>query len=210
MAVICPTILAGNAHTYRTQLERIEGFAKRIQVDLTDGIFAPTTTINPVQAYWPPAVDVDIHLMYQEPAEQIEQLIHMGPNMIILHAEAEGNLLEMFTEIAANGIETGVALLKDTTAEDAVQYIELVDHVLIFSGSLGQFGGSVDESLFSKVRQVKEINPAVEVGWDGGANAENALSLIRAGIDVINVGGYIQKAEDPQAAYDIITAKIHQ
>lgn len=210
MAIICPTILASNAHTYRTQLERVEGFAKRIQIDLTDGIFAPTTTINPVQAYWPPTVDVDIHLMYQEPAEQIEQLIHMGPNMIILHAEADGNLLEMFTEIAASGIKTGVALLKDTTAENAAQYIETVDHVLIFSGSLGEFGGSVDESLFSKVLRAKEMNSGVEIGWDGGASADNALSLVRAGVDVINVGGYIQRAEDPEAAYAIITDKIHQ
>lgn len=210
MAVICPTILANNAHTFRTQLERIEGFAKRIQIDLTDGIFAPTTTINPVQAYWPPAVDVDIHLMYQEPAEQIEQLIHMGPNMIILHAESQGNLLEMFTEIAANGIETGVALLKDTSAEDAADYIQVVDHVLIFSGDLGKFGGNVDEKLFKKILDVKNINSSVEIGWDGGINAENAKELTRAGVDVLNVGGYIQKSDDPEEAYAIITDKIHQ
>ncbi len=210
MSVICPTILADNAHTYRTQLERIEEFAKRIQIDLTDGEFAPTNTINPVQAYWPAGMDVDIHLMYKTPSQQLEQLIHMGPNMIILHAEAEGELLEMFNDIGAAGIETGVALLKETRVEDAKQLIEAVDHVLIFSGDLGKFGGKVDESLFTKIRDVKEINPSVEIGWDGGVNADNAEMLMRAGVDVLNVGGFIQKSDNPQAAYAILERKIHQ
>ncbi len=210
MAVICPTILAENAHTYRTQLERIENFAKRIQIDLTDGDFAPVNTINPVQAYWPVALDVDIHLMYSKPAQQLEQLIHMGPNMIILHAESDGELLEMFNDIGAAGIETGVALLRDTQAKEASQLIEAVNHVLIFSGNLGEFGGKADPTLYQKIRDVKEINPSVEIGWDGGANDQNVVELMQAGVDVINVGGFIQKADNPEAAYAILERKIHQ
>lgn len=210
MSVICPTVTALNAHTYRTQLENIEGFAKRIHLDFMDGIFTPTLSIHPVQAYWPPATQIDMHVMYQKPQEQIDQLVHMGPDMVILHAEADGDLLEMFTDLGAAGIETGVALLQKTSADEATQLIEAVDHVLIFSGDLGKFGGKVDESLFSKIQQVKEINPSVEIGWDGGINAENVEMLARAGVDVLNVGGAIQKADNPQVAYGILEGKIHQ
>ncbi len=210
MSIICPTILADNAHIYRTQLGRIEEFARRIQIDLTDGIFAPTNTINPTQAYWPATIDIDIHLMYKNPAPQLDQLIRMEPNMIILHAEAEGELLEMFNDIGAAGIKTGVALLQETSASEASQLIEVANHVLIFSGSLGKFGGKVDQKLFAKIRDVKEINPSVEIGWDGGVNADNAQTLARAGVDVLNVGGFIQKADNPQAAYAILEGKIHQ
>ena len=210
MSVICPTVTALEAHTYRTQLERIEGFAKRMHLDFMDGIFAPTRSVLPAQAYWPPAVQIDMHVMYKRPGEQIDQLIHMGPDLVILHAEAEGELLEMFTDLAAAGINTGVAFLQDTSAQDAQLLIENVDHVLIFSGDLGKFGGKVDEALFAKIREVKEINPSVEIGWDGGVNAENVELLTRAGVDVLNVGGAIQKAANPQAAYGILENKIHQ
>lgn len=210
MATICPTILADNPHAYREQLERIEGFAKRIQIDLTDGEFAPTHTINPVQAYWSDGVTIDMHIMYKEPAEHIEKLIDMKPSMIILHAEAEGELLDMFSEISATGIKSGLALLKETTSESAEQLIREVDHVLIFSGDLGKFGGEADLGLFEKIKQVKEINSGVEIGWDGGVNDKNALDLVRAGVDVLNVGGFIQKAENPQDAYDILNSIIHQ
>jgi len=210
MATICPTILADNPHTYREQLERIESFAGRIQIDLTDGKFAPTHTINPVQAYWKDGIDIDMHIMYGEPEQHIEQIINTKPSMIILHAEAKGELLEMFNEIGASGIKTGVALLKETSAKSAELLIRAVDHVLIFSGSLGKFGGEADYGLFEKIRQVKDINPSVEIGWDGGVNDENASDLMHAGVDVLNVGGFIQKADNPKNAYDILNGIIHQ
>ena len=210
MATICPTILADNPHTYREQLERIEGFAKRIQIDLTDGEFAPTHTISPVQAYWSDGVTIDMHIMFKEPAEHIEQLIDTKPSMIILHAEAKGELLDMFNEIGAAGIKSGLALLKETAAESAEQLIREVDHVLIFSGDLGKFGGEADLGLFEKIKRVKEMNGGAEIGWDGGVNDKNVLDLARAGVDVLNVGGFIQKAENPQDAYDILNSIIHQ
>lgn len=210
MPTICPTILADNPHTYREQLERIESFAKRIHLDFTDGKFAPTHTISPVQAYWSDDTFIDMHVMFGRPAGHIEKLIDMKPSLIILHAEAEGELLDMFNEISAAGIKTGVALLKDTSARDAELLLRNVDYVMIFSGDLGKFGGKTDYSLFNKIKDVKEINPNLEIGWDGGINDENAADLVRAGVDVLNVGGFIQKADNPQSAYDILNGIIHQ
>lgn len=210
MSIICPTILADNLHTYREQLERIENFAKRIQIDLTDGEFAPTHTISPVQTYWKEGTTIDMHIMFGDPADHIEKIIDMKPSMIILHAEAKGELLDIFNEIGAAGIKTGVALLKETTAEEAKLLILAVDHVLIFSGDLGKFGGKADYGLFEKIRAVKDINPEVEIGWDGGVNDTNALDLARAGVDVLNVGGFIQKSDNPDEAYGILNKIIHQ
>ena len=173
MPIICPTILADNPHTYREQLGRIEKFAKRIQIDLTDGEFAPTNTISPVQAYWEDGITIDMHIMFGEPENHVEQIIDMKPSMVILHAEAKGELLDLFAQIKLSGIKTGVALLKETLTKDAEQLIREVDHVLIFSGDLGKFGGKADFGLFKKIRNVKTINPDVEIGWDGGVNDEN-------------------------------------
>jgi len=151
-----------------------------------------------------------MHIMFGEPAEHIEKLIDMKPSMIILHAEAEGELLDMFNEIGAAGIKAGLALLKDTSAAEAEQLIRVVDYVMIFSGDLGKFGGKADYDLFDKIREVKEINSEVEIGWDGGINDKNAGDLVHAGVDVLNVGGFIQKADNPQDAYDILNGIIHQ
>ena len=66
---------------------------------------------------------------------------------------------------------------------------------------LGFHGGEADLSLLDKVREVRQLYPEVEIGWDGGINDSNAAQLIVAGVDVLNVGGYVHKAPSPNDAY---------
>lgn len=206
--IICPTVLASNPHTYREQVERIESFASRVQIDLMDGEFAPSKSITPVQVWWPEGWQADIHLMFQRPLEHLETLISHHPHMVIIHAEAEGDLTGMMKHLQKLGIKAGVALLKETSVDKAKKLIEIADHVLLFSGDLGHFGGTADMSVLDKVPEVKGINPKAEIGWDGGANADNVVTLMVGGVNVINVGGAIQKAHNPKAAYDTLVDKI--
>src|SRR5690606_36219400 len=98
----------------------------------------------------------------------------------------------------------GVALLKDTPASAIEPYIDQIEHVLVFSGDLGYYGGKADLALLSKVTELKKMKPSLEIGWDGGINDHNASELVKGGVDVLNVGGFIQKATDPEDAYAIL------
>jgi ribulose-phosphate 3-epimerase len=104
-------------------------------------------------------------------------------------------------ELHKHDIKTGLALLQDTPVEWAEQIMHSFDHVLIFSGHLGYHGGAADLKLLEKVHQIREHHPEVEIGWDGGINVDNAKQLLEAGVDVLNVGGFIQKSSDPESAY---------
>ncbi|HEX6462311.1 MAG TPA: hypothetical protein VFZ58_03485 [Candidatus Saccharimonadales bacterium] len=208
MSIICPSLLAGDPHEYREQVERIAPFAKRVQVDLMDGVFAPTRSITPIQAWWPEGALGDIHLMFEDPVSQIETLVSLKPNLIIIHAEAAGDLLGMVEHLQKLGLKTGVALLKETTPQDAHALIRLVDHVLLFSGDLGRFGGKADLGVLEKIPEIKAMNPTVEIGWDGGANQGNVEQIAAAGVDVINVGGAIHNAHDSASAYAKLVAAI--
>jgi ribulose-phosphate 3-epimerase len=204
-SLICPTLLASDPQTYHDQVDRIAPLgASRVQVDLMDGVLAEPRSINPIQAWWPEGVAADIHLMFEDPVSQIETLISLRPNMIIIHAEAAGDLFGMIEHLQKFNFKTGVALLKDTAPQVAHALIPLVDHVLLFSGDLGKFGGSADMKVLEKIPEIKAMNPNVEIGWDGGANMENVKQLADGGVDVINVGGAIHKVEDPLAAYNAL------
>jgi len=207
MAVICPTVTASDAHEYRAQIERVSVFAKRIHIDLMDGELAPSRSINPVQVYWPPDVTTDIHLMYKRPLEHIETLVSLHPHMVIIHAEAEGDLGGMVEHLHKFGIKVGLALLPDTSVESVGQLLTMVDHVLVFDGHLGYQGGTADLSQLHKVAEIRAINPSVEISVDGGVSVENAKQIVEAGVDVLDVGGAIQHAEDPIVAYnDLVKA----
>ncbi|MGH7196586.1 MAG: hypothetical protein ACREGJ_02345 [Candidatus Saccharimonadales bacterium] len=204
-AIICPTVLAENPHAYREQMARIAPFAKRVQIDLADGEFAPVRTVNPVQVYWPEEILADLHLMLKKPAEHTETIISLQPHLVIVHAEAEGDLLGMMRQLRAVNIKCGVALLKESNPNDFRDIIGEVDHVLIFSGDLGHFGGQADMEMLRKIGPIRSINANVEIGWDGGVSGENAAQLALGGVEVLNVGGYIQRAEDPAEAYKRLT-----
>lgn len=200
MPIICPTVTAANPHNYREQMARIEPFAPRVHIDFGDGEFAEKM-VGIAQAYWPDHMTADFHVMYKHPYQHMETIVSLKPNMVIVHAEAEDDMLAMVLELQAVGIKAGLALLKDTNPEDHVDIISHADHVLLFGGDLGHQGGVADLTVLKKVADVRAINPTIELGWDGGITSENAPLLVEAGIEVLNVGGFIQHADDPKEAY---------
>jgi len=203
MPVICPTVTASNPHSYREQMARIEPFAPRVHIDFGDGDFAEKM-VSIAQAYWPDGMIADFHVMYKHPYAHMETLVSLKPNMVVIHAEAEDDILAMVLELEAAGIKAGVALLKDTKPADHADIIAHADHVLLFAGDLGHQGGVADMSVLNKIADVRAINPTIELGWDGGISAENAPLLVEGGIEVLNVGGFIQHADDPKEAYETL------
>ncbi len=205
-SVIAPAILAENAQQYREQVDRITGFAERVHIDLTDGEFAPTVTIGIPELWAPEGWTIDIHAMVNKLDEYVPKLIMLRPHLIIIHAEAEGDVLGALKEIKRSGIMAGLALLRPTVPQTVEELIKEAEHVLIFSGELGKFGGTASLMQLEKIRLVKMINPNVEIGWDGGVMVDNAYSLVQGGVNILNVGGTIQKATDPPAMF----AKLQQ
>lgn len=204
MPVICPTVLASNEQDYRAQIERVANFGHRVQIDLSDGKFAPSETLSIEQIWWPAGVKADIHLMYKNPIEVFNEVLRKEPNMIIIHSEASGDFEQSFKLCRDKGVKLGVALLPSTDPAVLNKVFDKIDHILIFSGDLGSFGGRADLSLLDKVGYIKEKAPDIEIGWDGGINDRNVSELVFGGIDVLNVGGYIQKSENPEKAYNTL------
>lgn len=208
MAVICPTVTAFDAHDYRQQVERVADFAERIHLDLMDGVFTKTKSPKLDQVWWPHGIRADLHLMYQRPDLYLEQIIHLEPQLVIIHAEAEGNFGSFADRLHQADIRVGVALLESTEAELIRPALNNIDHVLIFSGSLGRFGGEAHLKLLGKILKLKQWKPSIEIGWDGGVNDKNARQLMKGQVDVLNVGGFIQRSSDPAAAYAKLVAEI--
>ena len=210
MSVIVPTILAETADDYKVQVERIQPFAERVHIDLTDGEFAPRFTVGHDQLWWPENWQVDIHAMVARPAEYAQALVNLKPNMIIFHAESQGDVASLLQQIKQLGMKAGVSLQRSTVPETVAPLIEIADHVMIFSGELGQFGGKASLMQLEKIRLIKRIKADVEIGWDGGVSPENAYNLTQGGVDVLNTGGAIQKAADPTAAYNDLVKEINK
>ncbi len=205
---IVPSILTDNKQDFRTQVETINAFTRRAQFDVTDGVFAPTQTLDITNIWWPRNWEADLHLMAARPSDHITTILKLSPSLCIFHAEASEDLLPLFQELKDAGIKTGVALLPSTFPGTVKHYIDAADHVLIFAGQLGVQGGGIDLMQMEKIALVRAMKPEVEIGWDGGANITNVRALAHADLDVINVGSAIAKAENPATAFQELVAEI--
>lgn len=209
-AEIAPAITVETVDDYKAAVDRIHTFANRVHVDLSDGEFAPSFLIPTGQLWWPPEWRVDIHAMVAYPSQHVLALMNLKPNLIIFHAESKEDILPVINQIKQAGISAGVALLKTTVPDTIKEIIAAVDHVMIFSGDLGHYGGTASMMQLEKIRLIKKINPKVEIGWDGGVTIENAYTLTQGGVNVLNTGGAIAKAEDPAATYEAMVKEINK
>lgn len=205
---IVPAILTNNKLDYRSQIERINLYSRRVQIDVTDGEFAKNETLDITNIWWPKGWTADLHLMVERPSEHIDTVLKLTPSLCILHAEAKEELLPIFETLKARGIRTGLALLPSTYPGNVEEYIKAVDHVLIFAGKIGEQGNAADMMQTEKIPLIRNMKPELEIGWDGGANISNIRALAHADLDVINVGSALSKAENPMHVYEEMVAEI--
>lgn len=208
MSLVTPCITVENAEEYQQSIERLKPFAERVHIDISDGEFAPRKLIEPAGLVWPANWTVDIHAMVKRPRDYLQAIMMLRPHTVVLHAEADEDIGPLLKYIKDNGSRAGVALLKSTAVSTIENYIQAADHVMIFSGDLGHHGGKASMLQLEKVRQIKAVNPQVEIAWDGGVSVENAYTISHGGIDVLNAGGAINNAPDPQQAYEALVAEI--
>ena len=208
MAIICPAILTGSLDEYHKYFSIAAKSARRIHLDIMDGTFTDNKSLPLEDAIWPSQYQIDIHLMVAEPMNYIDLLINKRPHMVIIHNEANVHHMLFSAKLHEFDIQTGLALLKDTPVDYAKQIIHSFDHVLIFSGDLGHYGGVADLNQLTKVDQINEIYPGVEIGWDGGVNSENAKEIKDKGVEILNVGSYLSKSSDFKNAYDKLEGSI--
>ncbi|MCX6728524.1 MAG: hypothetical protein NTV39_02025 [Candidatus Saccharibacteria bacterium] len=210
MSIIAPCITVETEDQYKAVVEKYSAFAQRVQVDISDGEFAPVFLVGPDKIWWPAEWIIDIHAMVAHPLDYINQLIALKPHLIIFHVETDVDLLPLIEKIKKYGIKAGVALLKPTVPETFADVIRAADHVLVFSGDLGHYGGTASLMQLEKIRLIKAINPNVEIGWDGGVSVDNAFTLRQGGVDVLNVGGALANADDPSKVYATMIQEINK
>lgn len=210
MSVVAPAILAENADQYQQQIGLVQGFAQRLHIDISDGEFAPSFTVGENELTWPAGIEIDVHAMVARPSEHVQALIALKPSLIIFHAEVGEDLLPTLQLVQRAGIKAGVALQRPTVPATVAPLIQQADHVMIFSGDLGHYGGTASLMQLEKVRLVRAVKPGVEVGWDGGVALDNAYSLSQGSVDVLNAGSAIMKSADPATAYNALVGEINK
>jgi ribulose-phosphate 3-epimerase len=176
-----------------------------LHLDIMDGVFVPNLTFGfPIiqQIAAISAKPLDVHLMITEPNRHIERFRECGAGILTVHYEACLHLHRTVQHIHSLGMKAGVAINPHTPVHHLKDVLRDLDLVLIMTVNPGYGGQKFIHHSIEKVRELKLLitqtssNALIEV--DGGVDDTTAPSLLAAGIDVLVVGTYIFKSDDPE------------
>lgn len=192
--------------------------ADLLHVDVMDGHFAPNLTmgvdmIKGVRKHLP-SVNLDVHLMVQDPGAYVEAYAKAGANNFSFHVEICDGVREggidghaLIKQIQSLGMTAGIVINPPTAVETLEPYLDAVDLVLIMSVNPGFSGQSFMPEVLDKATWVRDrVGPDTRVEMDGGLNPETAPRAAAAGVDTMVTASALFGSDDPKAVIDAFHA----
>ena len=154
---------------------------------------------------------LDVHLMVDEPVDDIPKYIQAGANILTVHYEAFDDkelLVNSLKFIQENNTLAGISLKPSTPFKEIRSFVFNCDVVLVMGVEPGASGQSLIEETFDKVREIAKFrqdnNLRFKIEFDGGVNPQTAKKLIECGVDILVSGSYVYKSENRAKAVAIL------
>lgn len=182
MVSIVPAILEKDISSFEEKLKKVWGLAKRVQMDVIDGKFAPTETVMPeILLNIDTIVDFEGQLMVDKPEDWVERCAAAGMTAVYGHVERMQDRTRFVADAQAAGMKAGLAFDIETPLDGLEEVINNLDGVLLMSVKAGSQGvQKFDERVLDKIKKVRAMSEFVTIVVDGGLNVENIKKCLVA------------------------------
>jgi ribulose-phosphate 3-epimerase len=176
-----------------------------------DGHFVNNITIGPavVQSIRKKCnLIFDVHLMIDNPEKFISEFAKAGADIITFHITATKDPLELIKNIRLLGCKVGVAINPDESLDLIVNYLPLIDQVIIM-GVYAGFGGQkfIPDTLLN-IKKLRDLGYEKDIEIDGGINQETIIDCNRAGANIFVSGSFVFKSQNPKEAIELLRKSI--
>ncbi len=199
-AILAPSILAADYCELGQEIIITEkNGAKYLHYDVMDGKFVPsisfgTLILKSIRKITKQVMDV--HLMVDEPSDElIIDFAKSGADIITIHLEACSDVERTLNKIKEQNIKCGISVKPDTSVNELLPYLPLVDMVLIMTVEPGKGGQTFIPSSLDKIRELKalmeKLDLNVDIEVDGGIHHGNIAQVMEAGANIIVAGSAV-------------------
>lgn len=195
-SILAPSLLSADFSNLEKALKQIENNnGSVVHIDVMDGQFVPQIT------YGQPVVKsirkltklpFDVHLMVENPENQIASFADAGADWITFHYEATPHSHRLIQMIHEKGLKAGISICPGTPVSVLSELLGCADIVLVMSVNPGWGGQKIIPSCVEKIAELKRLREENDYNYlisvDGGVNNDTIQSVIDAGADVIVSG----------------------
>src|SRR3989344_121342 len=210
MLEIVPSIFSFDYISLEERLERFEGLAERVQLDIADANFAAQPTLDvDVMVEQPTTLKRDVHLMIAEPVEWLEKCREEAVDLVIGQIESMSSQAEFKKTAESLGIKWGLAVDLDTAITDLDWLVaQTADQLLVMTVRAGKEGQKLDQKGLDKVKALRQKGFTKEICVDGGINETTIVKCLEAGADVLAIGSSLNQAPDVVTAWNNLQQKL--
>lgn len=196
LPALAPSLLSADFCSLENAITQIEkNGGSVIHIDVMDGQFVPEIT------YGQPVIrsirkltklPFDVHLMVENPENQIESFINAGADWITFHYEATPHAHRLIQMIHEKGKLAGISICPGTPVSALSEIIKCADIILIMTVNPGWGGQKIIPACVEKIAELKKIRQEEGCDYlisaDGGINSQTLESVKTAGADIIVSG----------------------
>ncbi len=196
---LLPSVFAADqAHLGEQVREAEAAGADGFHVDIMDGRFVPNLSLGVlvVEAMRRETeLPLTAHLMIEDAERHVEAFARAGAGRLIVHPEATPDLHRLLQMVHETGAQAGIALNPYSPLSLIEEAVFSAEAILLMTVSPGFSGQEFLPEVLPKIVRLKKLlgdaNLAVEIGVDGGIDAQTAPLAVGAGARALIAGSAV-------------------
>jgi len=197
-SIIVPGVIARTQLELEEMLGRIKGKAERVMLDVMDGEFVPSRSLD-FDFKTQPGFEYEAHLMVARPLEWMAENSHKV-EMSIIHVESVESIERAVETARSHELKVALALKPETGVEKVLPYLSEIDAVVVLTVEPGSYCVEFLPETLEKIRRLRELNQSIPIEADGCMSPEHVKEAKEAGATIFASGSYIMKSPDPGKA----------
>ena len=213
--IISPSLICLDMCNLESQVKILEKSGiKMLHVDILDGHFSPSMplgldTVRQLRAKTD--LEFDCHIMVTEQDYFVDELLDIGVQQLIFHAETQPHIDGMLNRIHSKGVRAGVALKPSTPLSTLEYVIEKCDSVLLMLINPGYAFVKGEKQTSYAERKIKDLREMInsrglntKIELDGRISPKNIEDWGGGLADIFVTGSTCLKRDDLEGSFEAL------